>query len=140
MFAPWQEFWLELRSFIASVPVWVTVWLLPGPKSELDATTGIEKLSVVELAFVSNDSHVVCSVPLLLQVEPFHDEPAPVQACTADKVMLPSFSCPEEGLLTVKLTVEDVPGYSVLAEVPVTVRFEALPTAAVPDPVPVEVK
>ena len=68
--APWQAFWLELRSFIASVPVWVTVWLVPGPKSVFEATAGIEKLSVVELALVSNDSHVVCSVPLLLQADP----------------------------------------------------------------------
>jgi hypothetical protein len=79
-FAPWHEFWLEFRSFIVSVPVWVTVWLLPGPKSVFDTTTGIEKLSVVELALVSKDSQVVCSVPLLLQAEPVHDDPAPVQA------------------------------------------------------------
>ena len=79
-FAPWQEFWLELRLFIASVPVWVTVWLFPDPKSVLEVTTCIEKLSTVELALVSEDSQVVCSVPLLLQADPVQDELAPVQA------------------------------------------------------------
>jgi hypothetical protein len=79
-------------------------------------------------------------VPLLLQLEPVHVDPAPVQAWTPDKVMEPSFSCPDDGLLTVKFTVDDVPGYSELAAVPVTVSEELVPTAAVPLPVPVEVK
>jgi hypothetical protein len=79
-FAFWHEFWLELRSFIANVPVWVTGWLFPGAKSVLEATTGIEKLSIVELALVSKDSHVVCSVPLFEHAVPFQVDDAPVHA------------------------------------------------------------
>jgi hypothetical protein len=109
-FAPWHEFWLEFRSFIVSVPLWLTVWLLPGPKVVLDVTTGIEKLSVVELELVSNDSQDVCSVPLLLQADPFQLDPAPVQAWTPDSVIEPRRSEPADGLFTVKLTVDDVPG------------------------------
>jgi hypothetical protein len=45
---------------------------------------------VVELALVSKLSHVVCSVPLLLQALPFHDDEAPVHAFTPVSVTVPS--------------------------------------------------
>jgi hypothetical protein len=54
--------------------------------------------------------------------------------------MLPSRWWPVLGLFRVKFTVEDEPGYSVLAEVPVTVSADDVPTVAEPEPVPPELK
>jgi hypothetical protein len=76
----------------------------------------------------------------LLQELPFHDDPVPVHACTPESEIVPSRWCAVEGLLTVKFTVDEAPGYSVLAAVPVTVNEALAPTVAVPEPVPVAVK
>ncbi len=83
--------WAALRSFIFSVPVAVTPWPLPLAKSWLDTTSAIQKFAVlVSEVPVSTDSQVVASVPLLEQAEPSHEDPAPTQALTDARWMVPS--------------------------------------------------
>jgi hypothetical protein len=88
---------------------------------------------------VSTDSHVVCSVPLFEQAEPFHEEPDPVHALTEARWIVPSCWWPDEGLSTVNEIVLVVPGYSVLALLPWIVSAELVPTVAVPVPEPLVV-
>jgi hypothetical protein len=54
--------------------------------------------------------------------------------------IVPTCCCPWEGLSTVKVTGEEVPGYRLPVTVACRVTAELEPTAAVPVPVPLVVK
>ena len=108
--ALWQLFCDELRLFIVNVPVAVTACPFPFGTCWLATTSGIQKFAVfVSEAPVSTVSHVVISVPLLLQAAPVQLSPAG-HALTVARWMVPTCWWPGDGLSTVNDTVEDVPG------------------------------
>src|SRR5262249_56540844 len=97
--------------------------------SWFSATSAIQKLAVLpSLAPVSTDSQPVASVPPAEQLVPFQLEPAPTQAFTPARWIVPSCWWPVEGLSTVKVIDEVVPGYGVVPAVPCSVRVALVPT------------
>lgn len=89
--APWQASWLTPVSFIVSVPLGVTLWPFPGPKTLLTVTAGMLKSGLPpEIA--------------VLQVE------CPASTVMLDRLTVPTRCEPEDGLSTVSETGEEEPG------------------------------